>query len=360
MTRLIVVGAGVIGLYCAVRLAVYGAQVTLLDGRPEHLSLWSATASANAAGMLATIGDEASAHDRVAMESLALWRAHREGAEWADAVRFAGVVISAESAERAGDYIARARALGGRAEALPAARVRALTGFDARLANTLFIEDEGTADPLRTLSGLAMQARALGVLVEYNTDAMNAGAHSVSLHDGRVLEADSVLVAPGAWASKRLMNDVPSLQHITPGKGHLVGVAAPELLHANFRAPGFYLARRREEVALGSTMETGRYDRFVDEAKVQALLGSAKALLGDDIADEERAWAGVRPMTPDGWPMIGRDDSGVLVAAGHSRNGWLLAPVTAEIISAYVFDREIAPDWAALAPQRFQKAISYS
>jgi glycine oxidase len=43
----------------------------------------------------------------------------------------------------------------------------------------------------------------------------------------------------------------------------------------------------------------------------------------------------------------------VLVAAGHSRNGWLLAPITAEIITAYVIGAEIPSDWAALAPERF-------
>jgi glycine oxidase len=353
MKRVVVVGAGVIGLYCAVRLAMHGAQVTLLDGRDEDLDLWSATASANAAGMLAPVGDEYGAHDRLAMDSLALWRAHRDGAEWADAVRFEGVVISTESVERAEDYLTRARALGARADTLPPARARKLTGFDSPLPNALFIEDEGTAEPLRTLTGLAMQARALGVLIEYGAEAMNVEAHRVVCHDDRVFEADAVVVAPGVWATKRLMAGAPCLQRIEPAKGHMAGVAAPERLRANFRAPGFYLARRREEVALGSTMESGRYDRFVKSEAIEALLARAKALLGDDVVYLDRAWAGVRPMSPDGWPMVGRDVGGVLVAAGHSRNGWLLAPITAEIISAYVFDREIAPEWAALAPQRF-------
>jgi glycine oxidase len=354
MTRVIIVGAGVIGLYCAVRLAVYGARVTVFDGRQEALTLWSAPASANAAGMLAAFGDEASRHDGVAMASLALWREHRRGAEWADAVRFDGVVICAESPEQAQGFITRAELLGVRAQALTAAQARKLTGFDARLPNAVFVEEEGTADPLRVLSGLAMQARALGVNVEHDAEAMYVGANSVKLHDGRLIEADCVVAAPGAWASKRLMSAVSSLRRVSAGKGHLVAVAAPEALRANFRAPGFYLAARRDEAALGSTMEPGRWDRLVDETAIEDLLKRAKALLGDDIAYLDRAWAGVRPMSPDGWPLIGRDESGVLVSAGHSRNGWLLAPITAEIISAYVFGREISPAWAALAPQRFE------
>jgi glycine/D-amino acid oxidase-like deaminating enzyme len=51
--------------------------------------------------------------------------------------------------------------------------------------------------------------------------------------------------------------------------------------------------------------------------------------------------------------LIGRSN-GILVAAGHSRNGWVLAPITAEIITAYVFGAELSPAWAALSPQRFE------
>jgi glycine oxidase len=57
-------------------------------------------------------------------------------------------------------------------------------------------------------------------------------------------------------------------------------------------------------------------------------------------------------MSPDWAPMIGTGGE-CLVAAGHSRNGWLLAPITAEIISAFVFGDPIGPLWAAFAPDRF-------
>ena len=49
--------------------------------------------------------------------------------------------------------------------------------------------------------------------------------------------------------------------------------------------------------------------------------------------------------------MIGPTGEAFCVAAGHSRNGWLMAPITAEIITAYVFGAEIPPEWAALSPE---------
>jgi glycine oxidase len=54
--------------------------------------------------------------------------------------------------------------------------------------------------------------------------------------------------------------------------------------------------------------------------------------------------------------MIGPTPEGIYIAAGHSRDGWLMAPITAEIITAYVFGQEIPPEWAALSPERFNDA----
>ena len=65
--------------------------------------------------------------------------------------------------------------------------------------------------------------------------------------------------------------------------------------------------------------------------------------------------AGLRPMTPDNLPLIGEHE-GVLVAAGHGRNGVLLAPVTGELIAGLLAGEEL-PEWARpCAPTRFAAA----
>jgi glycine oxidase len=168
-----------------------------------------------------------------------------------------------------------------------------------------------------------------------------------------VYDADTVVLAPGAWATEKLMSAAPALKQVRPGKGHLVAVALEHALAPNLRTEKFYLTQRRDDVVLGATMEMDRYDRGVDAARIAELLAAAEALLPGEIKPTDKAWAGIRPMSPDGWPMIGPTGEGLLAAAGHSRNGWLLAPITAEIISAYVFGRDIESAWAALAPARF-------
>lgn len=353
MKRAVIVGAGVVGLFCAVRLAKAGARVTLVEAESEDLSVYAPGASAAAAGMLAPLDHLPNANSQLAFQSLDLWRSLQPGAEWADGVRFDGGILVAGDEAEAQAIQAHARALGRGASALSPSQFRKRTGFDAKLDHALLVEDEGVADPMRVMSGLYMQARALGVTLAYSYDASEVAPKKVATFEGGVYEADHVVLAPGAWATDVLKAAAPALSHVSSAKGHLAPVRLPPEFAANLRAPGFYLARRREDCVLGATMEPGVRGRGVKSERVAALFAAAEAFLPSEIAPAGRAWAGIRPMSPDGWPMVGDGGAGVLIAAGHSRNGWLLAPLTAEIISAYVFGEPIAPEWEALSPRRF-------
>lgn len=350
MTQAVVVGAGVVGLTCAVRLAKEGARVTLLEAESEEVGIFGPAASPAAAGMLAPLEETASPHDQLALDSLALWRRWREGAQWSDGVRFEGGVVVARDGEA---FARKARGLNRQAQLLSPKQFAQRTGFQARLENAVFVEDEAVADPIRVLSGLAMQARAHGVLVKHRRDVCSIANNVVMTFEGEACEADAVVLAPGAWATRALKQAAPALERVRPAKGHLAAVSLPRPLGPNLRTPGFYIAQRLEEAVLGSTMEFDRSDRRVSAARVDELHGAAALLLPGEVGRTGRAWAGVRPMSPDGWPIIGPAGADLFVAAGHSRNGWLLAPITAEIICAYVFGREIPAAWAALSPERF-------
>lgn len=352
MKSVVIVGAGVIGLFSAVRLAQAGARVTVLEAEGEDLTVFGPAASTAAAGMLAPLGEAPSPNDALALTSYDLWKRFQVEAEWADGARFDGGVVLLESAGEAQAFVQRVQSMGRRAESLSASQFRKRTGLRTKVQHAVFVEDEGVADPLRVLSGLAMQARALGVTFEYNREAETVTRSRATAYGGEVFEADAVVLAPGFWGCKGLQEAAPALANITPAKGHLVSVMLEAPLAPNVRGPGFYVAQRREDVVLGATLEPGNFTRRVEPVRVDELLAAAEAALPDAVKPAGRAWAGVRPMSPDGWPIVGPSGE-VLVAAGHSRNGWLLAPVTAEIITAYVFGAEISPAWAALSPARF-------
>ena len=353
MKRVVVVGGGVVGLSCAIRLRKGGAHVTLLEAEREHPSVYGPIASAAAAGMLAPLDRTPSPHDRLALQSFDLWKSRQPGAEWADGVRFDGAVVLNADMEAARSFLDRVTGLDRRASALSSGQVRKRTGLSAKIEHAVFVEDEGVADPLRVLTGLAMQARSMGVLVEFEADVADVTASAATTHDGRVYEADALVLAPGVWATDKIMQAAPALKHVRPAKGQLVAIELDRPLGATMRAGEFYISQRREDVVLGATLEFDRFDRMADPGRTAELLAAAEQVLPGEVKPAGRAWAGIRPMSPDGWPMIGPTGEGLFVAAGHSRNGWLLAPITAEIISAYVFGGEIAPEWAALAPSRF-------
>jgi glycine oxidase len=365
MTSVAIVGGGVIGLFCAATLARRGARVTLFEAMKEDFDVHGPAASLAAAGMLAPISEalrEEQAHaalEALRLASFDLWRAQGADAIWADGVRFSGAAVLAKDEAGAAEVLAKVAALGRRAAPMKPGDWWKRAGLDARAPHAVFVEDEGVADPPRVLSGLAMEARRCGATLLFSHDAVELGAGFVRSYEGERAEADHIVVAPGAWASKALAAAAPALERIRPAKGHMIPVAVEGELIANVRAPDFYLARRGEgDVVLGGDMKFGDYNRRAEPERVAALFAAAERALPGLVRAHGEAppWAGVRPMSPDGAPLIGPSGAaGVLVAAGHSRNGWLLAPITAEIVSAYVFGDEAAPEWAAFSPTRFDR-----
>jgi glycine/D-amino acid oxidase-like deaminating enzyme len=106
MTSVIVVGAGIVGMYSALRLAQLGAHVTLLEAEAEDFGGHGPAASLAAAGMLAPISEafaEEGAHPNLAELGLAsfdLWREQAKGAIWEDGVRFDGAAFVARDAPK--------------------------------------------------------------------------------------------------------------------------------------------------------------------------------------------------------------------------------------------------------------------
>lgn len=361
--RVAIIGAGIIGLACALRLAREGFDVAVLDELPEGFRRGGANASVSAAGMLAPIS-EAAAHasdhphaDALALLSFDYWRQGAGETSWAAFVRFDGAVITVQDEASAAQLVRNAG--GRRVAALDAVALRREIGQTAGAVRAFFIQDEGALDPERVYEAMAAEARARGVVFRHGFSFDGLGAVSVYEAGGAPIPADHVVIAPGITSDRRLMEAVPALRHIRPAKGHLVPIVAPTPIRLTLHAPGFYIARRwNGELVLGSTMEWDRADLDVDPIRVRELLEAANAFFGGGVSQVGQAWAGVRPMSPDAAPLIGpvrTAAASAILAAGHGRNGWLLAPVTAEIVCAYLRGQTIPRLFSAFHPDRFEK-----
>ncbi|MGA1343779.1 MAG: FAD-dependent oxidoreductase, partial [Hyphomonas sp.] len=133
-----------------------------------------------------------------------------------------------------------------------------------------------------------------------------------------------------------LVNWDAALGAIDCHSGQMLAVrAGPGTPQRVVRSGHVYLVPRGEQVVIGATTEPGRVLEAPEPEAIAGLKAEAARLCpGLAAAETLESWAGVRPGTPDHAPFLGKTAMpGLFVAAGHYRNGILLAPVTAQILA---------------------------
>jgi glycine oxidase len=374
--RVAVIGAGVIGLSCAVEIARGGGDVTVIDAdRAWSPQAAPRAASYAAAGMLGAFSEalhEGPGHHRrlgaLCAAGLSAWRALAEADPTLGRfVRFPGATLLAHDDADA----ARVRRAVDRANATGAATIFVdglMPGLDpavfgGRVVASARIPDEGLVAPTAMLTALAARVAALGgsILRGRTVAEIVTGAgdvRGVEFEGGGGLSLDAVVVATGALAPTALKAFIPALKRVKPAKGALgvasvsAALATPEIV----RTPHLYFLRDDGELRFGATMEAGRADLDEDPEAIALLQQELRRTLPGAPLDEpaRQLGAGLRPMSPDGAPLVGaHGPSGCFVAVGHGRNGWLLAPLTGAAIGAVVRGEEPDPLWTPFRPDRF-------
>jgi glycine oxidase len=177
----------------------------------------------------------------------------------------------------------------------------------------------------------------------------------VRTEDGRALHGGSVVLAAGAWSA--LVAGAARPVSVEPVRGQMLLLEGAPLAHA-VSTPDAYLVPRAESTLVGSTLERVGFDNRTTPAALEHLRTAAGAAVPElEQATVMAAWAGLRPMTPDGMPILGRDPEvpSLVYACGHGKNGILLAPFTAECIAATVTGSRAAFDLAPFAVDRFEQ-----
>lgn len=363
---LVVVGAGLIGLACALEAADGGREVLVLDAGGEE------RASEVAAGMIAPVGEASWGEEDLlaaALESARRWpewarRLEDRGGEPVGYRRCGALHVALdrdEAAElrRLHDLHAE---LGLESSWLAAGACRRLEpGLGTDVAGGFEAPGEAEVDPRVALVALRSACAAAGVravTARVERVLLSGGAaRGVTLDDGAEIAAGAVLLAPGA----RLTTLCPpgSEVPVRPVKGEVVRLRARPGEEPCGRIVGservYIVPRAGGEVVLGATVEDRGFDLRVTAGGVHELLREAYRAV-PEIAELELAGcaAGLRPTTPDNAPAIGWTDvEGLMIAGGHHRNGVLLAPFTAETIGALLRREEAPAAAAALSPRRF-------
>jgi glycine oxidase len=346
----IIIGGGIIGLSLAIALRKRGAAVMVVErGEPGR------EASHAAGGMLVDCPLETHpALQALATASAGMYPefAHELEVESGMKVdlRDQGTILfpSLEHAERDPAFVAN--------HPLPGP----LKGLEPELVHeppALYLE-ERSVDP-RALSAAAWNtAKRRGVDFSSGDEVT-----AVTIIDGRAAGVtttktaflgNKVVNCAGAWSGQIAPHPFPT----RPVKGQMLCLVMPSrtLLKHVIRSPKAYLIPRSDgRLLVGATVEEAGFDKRTDLATIQRLHKAAIELV-PKLADAKilESWAGLRPGTPDALPILGETSTpGYYVATGHFRDGILLAPVTAEVMTAVMEDRTPEFDLTAFSPARF-------
>ncbi len=363
-SEVVVVGGGVIGTSVAFHLAREGIEVTLLER-----DALAAGASGAAAGMLAPRSEAVAegafralaerSHERFAPLAKELLDRSGVDCEWE---RCGTLVLAHEEGEAAS---LEARAAGeGVGEWLDASALRASeAAVSPEALGALFCPDEAHVRSPLLVRAYATAARRFGARIETGCEVTG-----VRVEGGRITGVDS---ADGAWSTPRVVfcagawsglagvwPEGSTLPPVEPVRGQILSLdpPTPKLGHMLRGAGGYAVPKRDGSVVLGATEERVGFDARVTAEGVNQLLAIGRALLpGLGDATFRTAWAGLRPGTPDGFPLLGPVPGveGLALAAGHHRNGVLLSPVTGEIIVDWISGQATAEDAKAFLPDRF-------
>jgi glycine/D-amino acid oxidase-like deaminating enzyme len=143
---------------------------------------------------------------------------------------------------------------------------------------------------------------------------------------------------------------------VRPVKGQMLAVVGGPALRHVVRPERVYLVPRSDgRIVIGSTLEDAGFNKQTDVNTVQQLFHAALEVApGLSESKVHEAWAGLRPGTPDELPILGETaTAGYFVATGHYRDGILLAPITAQVMTDLLLQRSPALDLQAFSPLRF-------
>jgi glycine/D-amino acid oxidase-like deaminating enzyme len=214
----------------------------------------------------------------------------------------------------------------------------------ARIVRALLVPAHGYVGPAPLVEALVRAANVRGVSI------VQARATDI----GRI-ESDAVVVAAGSWSSEFAPTAPP---FVKPIRGQLLSLSMDVRPAARviWGTDCYVVPWTDGTVLVGATVEDVGFDETTTAAGIRGLLNAAIDLMpGLEHATFREARAGLRPKTADELPAIGRSSTmpHVFYAAGHYRNGVLLAPLTASLIADLVIDGRERPELADVRPDRF-------
>ena len=232
----------------------------------------------------------------------------------------------------------------------------------ADVAGGVYYPQSGFCHPERSARQLAEAAQQLGATVRTHTLVTDVRVRrdrpiAVTTPGGDI-EADRVVLAMGSWTprlARRLGLHLP----VQPGKGYHLDLARPD---PTPRVPVVLMEERifvtpiDDFLRLAGTMEFSGFNLTLRRRRLDMLsVGASRYLAGLDTTSVQSEWCHMRPMTPDGLPIIGPAGRGanLWIATGHGMLGLTQAPVTGKLLAESITTGQPSIDLSPFRPDRF-------
>ncbi len=357
----IVVGGGPVGAACARDLAETGRKVLLLERGDDQGEGWRAAAGMLAAQAGAT-GDDPlfelgiAGRERYAeLAPLLKERTGRDVGFWQEGV--ARIAADENDAGALRSQVASQRQQGHICDWFDAGEVKARWPWIGSSFGALWAPRDGAIHPVHLVEALIKDGVGHGVTVirDQATAVERHGARVTGVLGREHYAGADVVLAAGPWT--RQIAGVPRPIPVEPIRGQMAALAWPDGVPQTIvLGRGSYMVPRDGEAIVGSTMEHAGFTPEVTGAGLAEIFTGVSALcpalaLGDVL----RTWAGLRPVTPDGLPILGREPrlQGLWYATGHGRNGVLLAGITGVLLTHLLSGENENEQLVPLRPERF-------
>lgn len=378
----IVVGAGIVGLSTAYYLARKGVRVTLVESRDVAAGTSGACdgnvmVQSKRPGLVLDIAKAGAALYPVLLDEI--------GDEVEYERRGSLMVFEHESdLQVLAPIIAGQREAGLDVRLLSAAEAAEVQpGLAPLVIHASYLASDASVDHLALAFALARACRARGVTIELGATVGGLIADGGKVGGVRTDRGDvaspNVVLAAGVW-TPMIAAGVGLKLEIVPRKGHiLVTEKWPPLVRTALLSPSYVRHKHEANAAalsgkdsvsfslhqsrigtcfIGSSREFAGFDDG-DSAEIVSAMAQAAARMFPGVANVGvlRSFAGLRPYTPDGKPIIGETATctGLFIAAGHEGDGIALGPITGAIVADLVVDRRCDWDLTSFAPDRFAR-----
>jgi len=381
---IVIIGGGVIGTSIAYHLAKAGYKPTLLEA-----SELAAGSSGACDGLVFMQSKKPGVHLELAMASLHRFSALAE--ELPVPIEFSqtgGLVVIETPAELTAmeRFVADQQAIGLDVALLePDQLQQKEPELSDQLLGATCSPLDAQVNPINLTLGFGIAARELGAVIKTRTtvleiETVNSTVSGVVTDRGR-FEADIVINAAGARACQ-VAELVDITVPIQPRRGQIVvtspGPRSRKLLNTCLLSAKYIAAKYNPEIAaqvgqgvsmeqtasgnllLGSTREFVGFDTSTEGDSIAGIINQTTALVpGLRRYQVIRTFAGLRPYTPDGLPLLGpvQGLDGFFMAAGHEGDGIALAPITGELMAQMVLDKQLDIDLSPFSPGRFDDCV---